>query len=144
MKHTREKRQLGFTLIEIIVTLVIVSVAGTMMYTYFGASMTRSVDPLIRLRGALNIQKVMENITADYNNNYVTTHSFGLITLQANISAKTYGQYTVTDNYFIKFVNQAEAPIVGSDLHNLLKVTVKDNTTGESLTALFADPTATS
>jgi len=92
----------------------------------------------------------MENITADYKKNYITTNSFNLTALQTNIGAEStsqnnsYGQYKVTENHFIKFVSQAETPIItGNDPKNLLKVTVKDNTTNESLTALFSDPTVT-
>jgi prepilin-type N-terminal cleavage/methylation domain-containing protein len=62
----RHKRS-GFTLIEIIITMMIVSVLGTMIYTYFLKAFSESVTPITRLRASAALHKVMANITADYN-----------------------------------------------------------------------------
>lgn len=79
----------GFTLIEIIVTLVIVAVLGAMFYVYFGQGFTESVKPVNRLKQSTALHRVMQNITADYNiypqwrgatpyntNNYVVPRNF--------------------------------------------------------------------
>jgi prepilin-type N-terminal cleavage/methylation domain-containing protein len=65
LKSGRHER--GFTLIEIIVTLTITAVLATMIYTYFGEAFLQSVTPITRLKNAAALQRVMENITADYN-----------------------------------------------------------------------------
>jgi prepilin-type N-terminal cleavage/methylation domain-containing protein len=65
-KHER-KCQAGFTLIEYIITLVIVAVVAAMLYSFFGSSLIRSGEPIQRLRGASDLSRVMENIVADYN-----------------------------------------------------------------------------
>jgi len=57
----------GFTLIEMIVTLVIVAVLGSMFYVYFGKGFTESVTPVNRLKQSTALHRVMQNITADYN-----------------------------------------------------------------------------
>ncbi len=68
----------GFTLIEMIVTLVIVAVLGSMIYTYFGkvfywGKLTEDSEdsdnkpPLNRLKHSIALHRVMQNITADYN-----------------------------------------------------------------------------
>jgi prepilin-type N-terminal cleavage/methylation domain-containing protein len=57
----------GFTLIEIIITLTVTAVLSTMIFTYFGKAFTESVTPITRLKNSAAIQRVMENITADYN-----------------------------------------------------------------------------
>lgn len=57
----------GFTLIEVIATLVIVSVLATFAYVYFGKGFLESVTPVTRLKTAASLLRVMENITADYN-----------------------------------------------------------------------------
>ena len=57
----------GFTLIEIIITLTITAVLSTMIFTYFGKAFTESVTPITRLKTSEALQRVMENITADYN-----------------------------------------------------------------------------
>ena len=79
----------GFTLIEMIVTLVIVAVLGSMFYVYFGKGFTESVTPVNRLKQSTALHRVMQNITADYNiypqwrgatpyntNNYVVPRNF--------------------------------------------------------------------
>ncbi len=63
----RSQRTSGFTLIEVIATLVIVSVLGTVVYVYFGKGFLESVTPVTRLKTTASLHRVMENITADYN-----------------------------------------------------------------------------
>jgi prepilin-type N-terminal cleavage/methylation domain-containing protein len=57
----------GFTLIEIIVTVVIVAILGAVIITFLSDSLIRSSDPLKSLRASSNLDMVMANITADYN-----------------------------------------------------------------------------
>jgi len=62
----RKDRQSGFSLIEVIVTLVIVAILGAMMYSFFGQSITQSSIPIFRLNAAGELNKVLEKISADY------------------------------------------------------------------------------
>jgi prepilin-type N-terminal cleavage/methylation domain-containing protein len=57
----------GFTLIEIIITLTVTAVLATMIYMYFGKAFSESVTPITRLQTSTSLQRVMENIRADYN-----------------------------------------------------------------------------
>jgi prepilin-type N-terminal cleavage/methylation domain-containing protein len=66
MKTHMRDHQAGFTLIEYIVTLVIAAIVATMIYTFFGSALTNSGTPITRLTQSTNLQKVMENIVADY------------------------------------------------------------------------------
>ena len=66
MKPYIKNRKAGFTLIEYIVSLVIVAVVAAMVYSFFGTSLTQSGAPIARLKEASNLQLVMENITADH------------------------------------------------------------------------------
>ncbi|MDD4356505.1 MAG: prepilin-type N-terminal cleavage/methylation domain-containing protein [Smithellaceae bacterium] len=67
MKTNAKNRQTGFTLIEVIVTLVLVAVMAAMLTSFFGTSLTQSGAPIARLKEASNLQLVMENIVSDYN-----------------------------------------------------------------------------
>lgn len=133
----RNLNQSGFTLIEIIITLVIAGILGAVLYSYFGKTFTSSSNPVVRLSKAFGLQQVIENITADYLKNYTTN----LVTLKTNIGAEatnqnnSYGQYYVVNNRYIKFVSQTEA-VDDTGINNLLKVTIK-NDLGETLTVLF-------
>jgi prepilin-type N-terminal cleavage/methylation domain-containing protein len=57
----------GFTLLEIIITLTITAVLASMIFTYFGKTLTESVTPIRRLKSSTALQQVIENITADAN-----------------------------------------------------------------------------
>ena len=56
----------GFTLIEIIVTIVIVASLSGLMIVFFSASLSSSSDPMLRLRNASELSMVMANISDDY------------------------------------------------------------------------------
>lgn len=128
----------GFTLIEVIVTLVIAALFGTMIFTYFANSLGRSVTPVIRVQQAFQLQQVMENVIADYRKNLATD----LPGLKSKIGAENqqmdngYGKYTVEINRFVKF-NASRSEIDDPAGAELLKVAIK-NEAGEELTLLFS------
>lgn len=128
----------GFTLIEVIVTILIVAVVGAMMYSVLGTSMTKSSLPLGRLQTSLALQQVMENIMADFRKNYAG-EAIGLkyaIGTEGANQNNDYGQYGVVQNRFIKFTGSNEAAWVSGDPQDILKVTIK-NSNNETLTAIF-------
>ncbi len=134
-----ENKHSGFTLIEIILTLIIAAVVGAGLVQYLGTALTQSSVPIQRLNQSLGLQQVMENITADYEKNY----RFNLNTLKSNIGGagpqtNSYGEYVVVENNFIKFVSQVETDSSPSDPKDILKVTIENNL-GEILTTLFRE-----
>jgi len=68
MKTRKNNLESGFTLIEVIITLVVVAVVAAMMVAYFGTSITQSSLPIARLKATGKLNQIMEKITADYNN----------------------------------------------------------------------------
>jgi prepilin-type N-terminal cleavage/methylation domain-containing protein len=99
MRFKSDRHARGFTLIEIIVTLTITAVLATMIFTYFGKAFTESVTPITRLKSTAALQRVMENITADYNvhpkwrsgaaytsANYVTPTNFNGVYYQCTVA----------------------------------------------------------
>jgi prepilin-type N-terminal cleavage/methylation domain-containing protein len=66
MNH-KKMRESGFTLIEVIITLVIVAIMATMFFTYAGSkSFTGSVNPIEWVKSANKIHQIIEMISADY------------------------------------------------------------------------------
>lgn len=130
----RLSRQAGFTLVEIIMTIMVAAIIGTMLFQVFGTSFIKSTEPVKQVQNAFDLQQAMEKITADYENSNKSTDA--LAALKENIQNNVYGQYTVVSNEFIVFdANTAVADTTGAN--NLLKVTIKMDS-GESLTTLFA------
>jgi len=60
-------KQSGFTLIEIIVTVVIVAILSAMILTFLSDSLVKSSDPVKRFQKTTELHKIMANIMADYN-----------------------------------------------------------------------------
>ncbi len=67
MTGRKKINKTGFTLIEIIVTVVLVAILGAMIITFISASLIKSSDPVKSIRASSNLHMVMANITADYN-----------------------------------------------------------------------------
>ena len=125
--------QEGFSLIEVIITLVVGAILALVLALALGSSFTNSGLPLFRLQQTMSLQQVMENIRADY-----AAHG-DIALLKTSVGTGTqnngYGTYTVISNKFIKFVNNVQADGTMSD--GILKVSIQDPNTGLILTELF-------
>jgi len=138
MMTTRQKTA-GFTLIEVIITLVVVAIVGTMLYTTLGTPVSQSSAPISRLQKSFALHQIIENFVTVYEKYYAGD----LDALKAAIGTEgatmnnAYGQYTVVENRYIKFVSDVEQQALATDTHNLLKVTIK-NSNNETLTYIFA------
>ena len=60
----------GFSLIEIIAALLLISIVGGMLYTYFSSTFIESPKSLEKLQKSYDLHMVMETIAADYTLNY--------------------------------------------------------------------------
>ena len=99
----------GFTLLEVIITLVIAAIFGSMLIQFTGTSMSRSSDTVERVRNGSSVVQTMEQITKDYRNwiqenpddafanfkNMIdSTYGSGNITVQTNFSEVDAGMDT--------------------------------------------------
>ena len=66
MKTRKNDLESGFTLIEVIITFVVLAIVVAMMAAYFGKSITQSSLPIFRLKTAARLNDVLEKITAQY------------------------------------------------------------------------------
>jgi prepilin-type N-terminal cleavage/methylation domain-containing protein len=66
MKSRKKDSAYGFTLIEVIITLVIIAVVAAMMTAYFGTGITQSSLPIFRLKASARLNDVMEKISIQY------------------------------------------------------------------------------
>jgi prepilin-type N-terminal cleavage/methylation domain-containing protein len=142
MKRFRRfhKSARGFTLIEVIVTLVVAAILGTILVVYMGTGITKSGIPIIWVQQEFGVYRAMERITAVYQNDLKTT-PFNLTTFKAKIDTAgevntICGSSTCIDN--VTVVNTAFPSAGGTETGtdtNIIKVTLGKG--DQSLTALF-------
>lgn len=99
--------QQGFTLLEILVSLIIGAILGALLVQFMGTSMVKSTQPIIRIQQHLTLNRIMENITADYKK-LLAEDSTSLATLKTyidngNVDANIpyYGAYTPATAYIL-------------------------------------------
>ena len=139
MMMTKQKSA-GFTLIEVIITLVVAAIVGTMMYTTLGKSLHGSSEPIFRMQKSFELQQVMENMSTAYENKNTDTGE--IENLKTAIGPEetdvnnTFGKYHVVENRCSKFVSNEQDDIETGELRNLLKVKIK-NSNNEILSYIF-------
>lgn len=146
--------QSGFTILEIIVTVMVTAILSAMVIQAMGTNVQRSAFPLFAVRNSLSLQEVMENITADYKQLYLTDID-PMDTFLAHIIANNTadGPYWSPSSAFsaqsegIEFTENTgncdsaygscwdEATCNGTC--HIYRITITHNSTGRSLSALF-------
>lgn len=142
MKHRRG----GFTLIELVASLIVIGVLASMLTAFLGESAGKAGQTAVLLDSPLQLSAVLANIVADYRQNY-TADLQGLQAKLNDPSSSGYGDFLVAPNgnIFIKFVAGSAVDISGDpsdpDYGKFLKVTIRptdDRRASETLTHLFS------
>lgn len=76
----------GFTLIEVIITLIMVSIAGTMLVTALGTGLTHSPDSIVVLGDNLDLVRAIESVNADYRQNLEDSPSQSMDAYKGDLS----------------------------------------------------------
>lgn len=130
-------RQTGFTLIEVIVTIIVLSIAYTMIATFFGTSFTDSSLPVQRLAQSMELKEAAEQITEYYRQD---TSDLDRVKESLDAPPAGFGQnFSVDYNAFIKFASGNDTAISGGDAEELLKVRIRHDSTNETITLLFSE-----
>ena len=134
----------GLTILEIIVTIVVAAILGTVLVQVLSTSLTRSSVPITLLQNTYSINQIIEEMTADYEDLYenVNEKEYDISTLKTyiengNVSSNTpyYGPYSLDYIDYIKFDASYDEILDTSGDDIILKVTVSSN--NQSLTVLF-------
>jgi prepilin-type N-terminal cleavage/methylation domain-containing protein len=147
MRISRKSRtpQAGFTLIEVIVSIVVGAIVGVILLTYMGTQLIHSGDPVNIARAEGAAEMWMERIISDYvqEMNKPVSYSTALATIFArNYTATPYfmpAGVTVTRTYITYDAGGNEVAAGGASTN--LKVTVqaegRQNLRGYSLTSIL-------
>jgi prepilin-type N-terminal cleavage/methylation domain-containing protein len=141
MRLTRGEQTRGFTLLEVVISLVIAAILMALIIPYLGTALTKSGFPLLQLRTTMAVFQAMENMNANYRAQQDGA-TLNLPTLRTTIGAENtnrtnaYGTYKVVRNRFIQF-NGAGQEIAAGANQDILKVTIQDVNGGPQFTTLF-------
>lgn len=143
MRISRKSRtpQAGFTLIEVIVTIVLGAVVGAILYSYMGTQLTHSGDPVNLARAEGAAEMWMESIISDYVREVNTPGSYpgALATILArDYTANPYNMpasVTLTRTYVTYNGAGDEVAVTGGGTSTNLKVTVRAG--GYALTSIL-------
>ncbi|OPL15164.1 MAG: hypothetical protein AVO39_01820 [delta proteobacterium MLS_D] len=136
----------GFTLIEVIVSLVVAALLGTLLVNFISGTVAKSVQPVLQAQQGSYLYSIMENMTADYNNLFLADDD-PLDEFQDRVGDEDTTQtrysedgheYTVVRNRRISFDGAGTTVTEQTDSSGkILKVTI--NYRGLSLTSLFSE-----
>jgi len=87
----------GFTLIEVIITIIIMAIAAAAFIAYFGSSFTGSAVSAGQVQRQYQLVRQMETITSQYRNSVTTSMPFSLTTFKSSfVDGKEYVDSTQT------------------------------------------------
>ena len=147
-----KKDERGFTLIEVIVSLVVAAILGTMLVSFMGTSVMKSANPVILMQNGAYLNSIMENMSADYKYQMFTAASYstptaGLSAFISNVgtegsmqyyySPDTSHLYTVVANHRVSIPISSPYTETADISGKILKVTINYNNL--TATALFTE-----
>ena len=125
-----DTRQSGFTLVEIIITLIAAGILGTIFINLMSTALNDSWNSVEIVRNDARVIRKMEQIIADYVEEINSNPSTALATIYNDINADNYNEppsapYTITvTSQYIIFVAGAELP-GNPSTDTTIKVTVQ-------------------
>jgi prepilin-type N-terminal cleavage/methylation domain-containing protein len=132
----------GFTLLEVVITLIVGSILGAILVQFMGTSMKNSFQPVIMVQDGNGVHEIMERMNSDYKMRLMTSTDNPLTDFKTDVengnvigNIPFFGNYAWVTKYII-FAGGMEnlAPDPAPD-PRVLKVTITHG--GQSLTALF-------
>ena len=120
----------GFTLIEIIITLVVASILGTILVQVMGTNFSGSAQNLLSLREGFEVRQQLESITKEYRMWLENLPNQSILDFKTGYVDTYSGDLNV-----IGVLNEIDS---GNDGNiGILEVTVSNSDNSRSLTAFF-------
>jgi len=135
------KKQAGFTLLEVVITLIVASILGVILLEFMGTTVQESYKPIYMAQDSMNVNQIMEKMNADYKKLLLESidplEDFRLHVMNGNDDSNSpyFGYYSADPPpIWIKFVDGEEEPD-DTGANRILKVKVTHN--NRSVTSLF-------
>ncbi len=133
MRQPAIRTRRGFTLIEVIITILLSALAMGAVVPLLGPVFMRSHEGPALLRDALDLHTAMENLSA-------RQETDSLVQIQSAVGSEGslyQGRFPVVHNRFVTFTGSTEGGTPTTN--NLLRVTLGSAQTSERLTRHFAE-----
>jgi prepilin-type N-terminal cleavage/methylation domain-containing protein len=131
--------QAGFTLLEIVVTLIVASILGVILLEFMGTTVQKSYVPIQMAQNSMNVNQIMERMNADYKKRLLLSAD-PLVDFLADVENGNdnsglpyYGDYSVETSWILFDTNGNQ--INGAADQRILRVKVTYN--NRSVTSLF-------
>ncbi|MCF8079433.1 MAG: type II secretion system GspH family protein [Desulfobacterales bacterium] len=126
------RSEAGFTLLEIIVTILVASVLAALMVQFMNTAMIRGGDPAAAVRAEANTGAILEQVVSDYVQEINTNPTNALATLKTKYASDS----TITMTY-ISFDSSGQEVVEDPTPTDTLKVIVKKG--GYAVTTLLTN-----
>jgi len=130
----------GFTLLEVVITLIVGSILGAILVQFMGTSMKNSFEPVIMVQNGNGVNEIMERMNADYKMRLLTSPVDPLDAFKTDVelgddilNTPYFGEYTWATHYILFDGSGLEIP--DATQLRILKVTITHG--NQSVTALF-------
>lgn len=125
------KSQKGFTLLEIIATLILVGISAAVMYPVMRTNLVRSAEPVNRLNDHQLLIQEMDKWTGIYRDE-IKNYSLDIVNFKSNVDSNA--NYLDSTSYINSFNGGAYTT---QGTNKILRVTLINN--DQTLVALFAE-----
>ena len=134
----------GFTILEVVITLIIAGFLGTLLIQLVSTGVTRSAEPVVAVQTGYRLMGIMDRITADYEKSYragaSTFARFDAFKSELEGgnqegASPYYGDYTIDTGYITFDAGGGEVADTGADP---LLLRVRITVDGQSVCAVFA------
>ena len=120
----------GFTLLEVVVTLIVASILGGILVEFMGKNVQKSYEPVYMAQHSLGVNEIVEKMNSDYKRQLLISptplQDFRTDVINGNITTNDpyFGDYSVTTDW-IRFnaATGVEEPDPSPD-PRVLKITV--------------------
>jgi prepilin-type N-terminal cleavage/methylation domain-containing protein len=131
----------GFTILEVVVTLIVASILGAILMEFMGTNVQKSYEPVYMAQYTLGVNEIIEKMNSDYKRQLLISptplQDFRNDVVNGNVTSNDpyFGDYSVTTSWIrfnpTTFVEEADP----SPDPKVLKVVVTYN--NRAVTALF-------
>ncbi|KPJ76748.1 MAG: hypothetical protein AMJ54_10435 [Deltaproteobacteria bacterium SG8_13] len=131
----------GFTILEVVVTLIVASILGGILMEFMGTNVQKSYEPVFMAQNSLGANQIIEKMNSDYKRQLLLSptplQDFRTHVINGNISTNDpyFGDYSVATNWIRFNASTGDEEPDPSPDPNVLKVTVTHN--NRVVTALF-------